>query len=800
MTAEHSSPFRVLERLIEDVLRLRRVIAQNDLDARMQDAGYGFNYLIDTPVFRLFAEPARYAGMVAAIPSLTMLDDQDLEDPDAAGPPQMREEAFEDALFANALLTGEYIFKLARTGGAEAVLISPEHANEIYAYIGHLESRSRGLFRLAQQGPMEIFHDLRQIFQTGALPGGEPQDASIWLSSHRQPIIQRISEAAHSPLLAPSRLASLFQRQAIANAAQALGFDEATIAPPFEIVSDWANRISSVKRGNDTAPSASAIEADAITCAQIEMLNRDWKTTKRLHVLITSDRGLHRAFARRKRELETEMPGREIFYPVRDPRQYVPLLNVQAMGGGLSDPEIFKKVAESTRIFTSSFASTDSRIDVDFERDPSSMPGAGAIRRVIQTRAEQHEGGLGDYEDVVRAQLGEIGQHWLEAVESALVAKSDIISELGSREMDIWKTAIIRGALRDDLRSQVSDLGVSFEDLASTSTLLRHEIWAVEQGVVQHEEQAFRNHRKLASAFDHFQYSAFRGSTLNDILSMLRSRRGDMVDILRDMARSRADRAERMFLTGCLSLEIGAWTNAEVLLANARRLERSLRQTDLKREVTFFHCVARRLSASAESYTRNYKLARQDLAGLLDANPRNFDGVRIRNELFALDLSDIAFRRWSKHPVTDALHVATESWRKLGSYHTRLLEPATDDVWRIASKQFILNSCNLAYWHCAANAQLPDNLRAVTEEALRSIEGHAKDYATDTVHGTIYPLLARYALGEGQERERLGEEILHAIDEAVAYDRSAGIAFDLPYVDKAEFQTVREVILFGPDR
>lgn len=789
-----ASPFRVLERLVEDVFRLRRVMAQNEVDKKLA-RDHDFSFFIDTPVFRLFAEPSRYAAMVAAIPSLAMLEESDLDDPDAAEQPDEGPSPLQDALYANALLTGEYIFKLAAMTDQRPVLLSPEHASEIYAYIAHLEGRSRSLFRMAKESSPGAFRELRNLLVHTAQEGAKG-NATGWLASIRQPIIQTISDAAHSPMLAPSRLTNLFVRQTIANAAQELQFDEETIAPRFEVVADWARLIRQVKRGNEKTPTASAIEADAITLAQIELLNRDWRATKRVHVLITSDRGLHRAYAIRKKQLEKDHPGLDVFYAVRDPRQYVPLLNVKAMGGGLSDPDIFRKVAESTKIFASSFASTDSRLDVDFDRDPSSMPGAGAIRRVIQRRSEQHKSEREDYEQVVRQQLDEIGRNWLEAVEAALVAKTDVISELEDRELSIWRNAVTHDAMRNDLRTQVSELGASFEDLASTNTLLRHEIWAVGQGLAQHNEQTFRNQRRLASDFDGFRYPPFRGMTLNRILALFRESGGRMFEEMRAMAQSGTARAERLFLTGCLSLEIGAWAGAETLLQRAKRLRPG---DNLAREVWFFHSVARRLAATEESFPRDYRSARIDLANLQREAGGTFDKMRIRNEAFALDLSDIAFRRAAKAPIAALVEDALDSWGELRTYQGRLLEPAVDDVWRVASKQYILNTCNLAYWHHACGTRIPERLRSATERALESLSGHASQYATDTVHGTIYPLLARYALGE-EEREELAAEIEEAISAAIDWDRSAGIAFDLPYVDKAEFGTIRHVLRFGPDR
>jgi hypothetical protein len=786
------SPFKILEQLVEDVFRLRRVMAQNEVDKKLA-RDHSFSFLIDTPVFRLFAEPSRYAGMVAAIPTLVMLNEADLDDPDSTEQADVGASPLQDALYANALLTGEYIFKLA-AADKRPVLLSPEHASEVYAYIAHLEGRARSLFRLARESNPGAFRELRNLL-THARQEQAHQDASGWLSSIRQPIIQTISGAAHSPMLAPSRLTSLFVRQAIANAAQELDFDEEMIAPRFGTVADWARLIREMKRGNEKAPTSNAIEADAITLAQIEMLNRDWRSTKQVHVLITSDRGLHRAFAVRKRQLEKDHPGLDIFYPVRDPRQYVPLLNVNAMGGGLSDPDIFKKVAESTRIFASSFSSTDSRLEVEFDRDPSSMPGGEAIRRVIQRRAEQHSGELSDYEQIVREQLDEIGRNWLEAVESALVAKTDVISELEERELSIWRNAVTHDVMRQDLRAQVTELGASFEDLASTNTLLRHELWAMGQGLLQHLEQTFRNQRRLASEFSGFRFQSFRNMSLNQVLALFRERGGDIVDEMRAMAQSAAARSERLFLTGCLSLEIGAWAGAEALLQRARRLRP---QETLAREVTFFHAVARRLAATEETFAREYRSARTDLRNLKREASGTFDKVRIRNEIFALDLSEIAFRRAAKSPVVALLDDAFESWGELSIYQSRLLEPAVDEVWQVASKQYILNTCNLAYWHYATAMPIPARLRAAVERGLESLAEYANEYVADTVHGNMYPMLARYAINE-EDRDELAAEIEDSISSAIDWDRSAGIAFDLPYVDKAEFGTIRQVLRFGPD-
>ena len=61
---------------------------------------------------------------------------------------------------------------------------------------------------------------------------------------------------------------------------------------------------------------------------------------------------------------------------------------------------------------------------------------------------------------------------------SAVAAKSDIIEELMEGETAYWNALIDAKKLQSTLRSQSQVLATNFESLATSSGLLRHEIWA----------------------------------------------------------------------------------------------------------------------------------------------------------------------------------------------------------------------------------------------------------------------------------------------------------------------------------
>ena len=60
---------------------------------------------------------------------------------------------------------------------------------------------------------------------------------------------------------------------------------------------------------------------------------------------------------------------------------------------------------------------------------------------------------------------------------------------------------------------------------------------------------------------------------------------------------------------------------------------------------------------------------------------------------------------------------------------------------------------------------------------------------------TIYPMLARYAVADRDGRGELSPRILTRLESSIARDRTDGVAFELPYVDKAEFEVIRQRLM-----
>lgn len=786
-----------LEQLISDAFRLRRIIAQNTYDKLLSEK-VEFRYWVDTPIFFLFAQPGQHHRLVSAFPSLAGIGDDSEFDYEVAYDDKyegakaehLASQARKNALFANALLTGEFIFKLAGHGSGNPVLVSPEHANEIYSYIAWLERRSRSRFGQSAEQLGEVYSALQDLLmvEAGAAQSVGKGDED-WLHRVRQSIVNLLSEASSSPLLAPYRLWSLFSRGAIANAALALGLPDEVISPPYETLSYWRTRIQSAKRSHRVLPSRHALDADAVTLAQLQFANENWRDTGKVCVLITSDQGLHRAYFEWQKEAQRRNPKQEVFYALRDPRQYAPILNVSDMPGQYTEANIFKKVEDSVKEFISSFSSNDLVPFRDHERDPSALPDSLAIRTVINDRMSEHAEQLAPFADQIWNEIENIGTVWVEAIEYSVAAKTDVISELAHRDTQLWRRAKSRQLLDAGFSEQIEDVRMSFEKLATSSTLLRQEIWALEHGPPELSNDQGHSRRSVASEFSDYRSPMFAGKALNEILADLRRQKAAAIPLLRE-----TDRGERLFVTGCLSLQIGAWAGAKSLLDRAAMLEDQPEQ--LIREVRLFHCMARRLGASLRDYRAEYAAVRKSLESQREKERGrpNREDPRVRNEQLALELCELAFVAYENKDMSRPLRSAGILWQRMKErFRDQLTSAAADPLWQAISRQFVLNSCNLLFWTIATGADEVPGLRKCVGSLLEDLDESRLDYITESVHGRVYPMLARYALARSEsERAPLAAGIGVAIKESLSLDETRGFAFDDPFVDKAEFVAIME--------
>lgn len=777
--------------LMDEAYRLKNIIDQSSRDTALIKRGVIIQHMVDTPVFRIFAEPEHYSRMVSAFPSLYQPEEAKAAEESAgeggepgqeiekwSGPDHL--EAEDSTLFANALITGEYIFRVAAATGAQQVLISPEHSGEIYSYILSLTRRAE---RSATESPDKVdraFADLggwlAQQASTFKIAGG---DRSLWLDRVRQGVIDRLAGVGDSSTVAQHRLASLFSKNLIRHAADALNFDPSLISPPRDIVRAWQLRISFAKRRNYQQPNPHALEADAITLSQLQMYNDEWHKDGRVCVLITNDRGLQRAYGAWLREQPGA--GRRAFNAIRDPRQYMPILNVGDNTGGFTDAEVFSRVKASVNQLLTSFASTDEPV-----ADGSSEAGFAHVTfsdlaKTIKRRLAEQDSQLKPFTTLLQAQIEEVATAWLDLLEYSVVAKSDIVADLAEAEMKLWQE-VSHDVLKRKFSGQISKVADQFVQLTASSALLRLEVWAFDQRGLP----VNTNRRRLATEYTDFSSEAFAGQTIAEIIDNLRHDLGQSISGLQA-----ADAKERLLVIGCLCLEIGAWAAARSLLGIAAKSAAG--PVKLVREIRFFQCVARRLAATHKTLLSEYAQVEEDLDTMLaTGHSDSGDQARLRNEAVALLLCKAAFLAFENKPHKTELRKAARTWERLVEWEAgRLVAEQTMPMWQAMLKQFSLNSFCLIYWLTTAKMRLPPTLTDLTQHLLATVERKASSYIAEGVHGDIYPDLARYALSrEDDDRPALAARITGNIQRALMRDAEAAFLFDIPYVDKTELQCI----------
>lgn len=792
-------PLPRLERLVEDALSLRGIIAQNAFDGALRrEKKVVFRYVIDTNIFDLYGEPGRLKNckMVAALPSLIRAgrdehrDDDDDDDDEGGDPSEPLEARKRQALIANALLTSEYIFKLSE-GNDLPVLVSPEHTHEIISYVDGLERRALTLFRQPMSDLESVYATLQDRLQIEASAARSLATTNQgWLTRLRGSIVSLLAEASQSPLLAPYRIRGLFQGRMIANLADALELPVEIVSPPLDLIMGWRNRIKEVKDQYYSNSSAQALHADAVTLAQLELLNTDWDNKKQLCVLITRDRGLHRAYTKWRNERARINPKDAPPFALRDPRQFTPILNIAEMSGVYSDADVFDKVSALVTDFTSQFDSTDFHRSAPWNGNQFDPPDVTEIRAVVGTRLASGSPRIDPFAEKISDQLRTIDERWVEAIEYSIVAKADVISALAKRDARLWTQARSLKLLRSSFAEQIEEVRESFETLTTSSTLLRHELWAIEHGPYELIDAPGQNRRAVASTFKEYSSEIFAGQTLTEILENIRNRKVGAIQPLKE-----ADRSERLFVTGCLSLQIGAWVGAKSLLDRA--MAAAGNSGEFSHEVAVFRSMARRLAASQRDYKREYVAIRKTLQGLRPTPGYSISGEdpRVRNEQLALELCEIAFRSASGENHVAVVGRAGQYWERMYErYGTRLTDESIEPFWQSVSKQFILNTFDLLFWREVSDVEHSSLARKVATECLAALDAGNLNYVSSLEHGRIYPLLARYALAPLRLRAELASEIEKKILLAIERDDEGGIAFDLPYVDKAEFAGILKIV------
>jgi hypothetical protein len=795
--------------LVRDVFRLRSTMQQNLDDANLVRDGVKIHYLLDPDVLELYVRPDTWTKSVAALPSLRKLEagagtaTQDDETsplgPEASPPPHT-------VLEATALLTGEYIFSRQLIGSDGNLFIAPEHTAEFLGHVARIETRSHQAAYKAASIPDQL-EDLRSRLNYERQKNVQGLvSADRWLSQSRMLLVEGLAGVSHSALLASHRLERLLEKTILADAASLACFTPEIIAPDRTHVEQLGRDITELKSRNPISSTKEAIEADAVTLAQLMMLNDGYLQNKSAYVLITRDRSLHTIYAKWVREKarnkahdETPRP----LFALRFPRQYVPILNVSTMGGDINTNEIFKTIEQAIHDLTALFLSNDTT-----ERDgelPQFYEHELDFRRTLY-RIRNASRSLTPIADSLWELIKDIAVKWSLLMSYAVAAKSDIIEELMEKETTYWNALITKGKLEYEFGSQSRNVANQFERLATSSTLLRQEIWALNEIASKDgspsQESDNQGKREIASTFNDFRSTPFMGKTLESVISE-GPRGSEGIKILQGAE----VRAERLLVSGAICLEIGAWEAARNLLDRARyaaQPELSANSRDhsaIFHEIQFFSCVARRLAANADNWATEYAAVAKDLARLERTDVFGpFGRARILAERMGLALCSLS---WAVRPSRltqsrEANRYAEDALSLLKTIHENfggspLFKGRELPGWVAVIDHLTLNIMIFAFWWHTLKGELDHQLRTFTNSAIGRRDELRSSLPAGSAHSKLYPELAQLVLAaDSADKTRI--RLIDFINEVLTHDRKSSFAFDLPATDRAEFGKIKVVL------
>lgn len=795
---EHIPTDNRLIQLLNDVLKLRAILHQSRKDLELRDDGWKLFFFVDPAVLELYAEPEKSAGWINALSSLTAnfnsqvrAEAEKENKASSFGQKPIHRSKVEEIWQATALLTGEFVFSnrlsYAFGGERQPILIAPEHIGDLIGYISRIETRSgiaqKKLYERNERERAELRHKLRALY---ALRRAGKLSPTGWLESTRNLIVRELADGAGSALLAINRIQLLLDGNSIASGATQREMTPDIIAPPVEEIKEWIERISAAKAGGRSTPQA--IESDAVTIVQTIALNRQCRDDMRVFLLITRDRGLRSAYNNWFRDSATPVD----IYALRDPQQYSPLFNVHGMGGKFTDKMIFNNILQAVEGVAAVFNSGD-----EFDAGKSGV-NIGSVIGQLEMAADSHSNEFASIAAALNDRLADLAKFWLDAHASAIAAKSDILDEFAQDQADVLALLLNKAYLPDRFSSDVENLSIGFEKLQTGSTLIRQEIWAVNQAANRDNvgEPGIEPYRRpLPTRFTEFQTPEFSGYTLNEVISRLPRSPADAILTLQ----SASDRHEHLFVAAGISFEIGAWENAEDLLAKAWPGKQKKKPGDLYNEIEYFHARSLRLSSTDSTWKYRLKKATKGLKRLLDREDSDFAQLRAESELFAIRVCKISWGADFASPNT----VTTRAISKAYQFCVKSIEKKlvaidklqkNDGALLAIYRQMGLNLMALSFWKWAIIGELSQYERRVALKAIEFIDGLPPRQEA-TAHDMIYPELSKIAISSnaddlGSHARKAVSEIRHFMTD----DMARGLAFDMPPTDRAEFSKIRDFL------
>ncbi|MFK5596151.1 hypothetical protein ACFZ8E_03975 [Methylobacterium sp. HMF5984] len=449
-------------RYLRSAARLRVAIERNLQDYLFErDLGGRIFYVFDANVIKLFLSPAEVSERVASL----------------------GERGDEPHLPATAVITAEFLFSRGLSGQYDTpALLTPGHAEDVAAMIDRIERRvvdvvhrqgmDGGGQRLGRGGADAIH--LQRLVDSVSFEGGD-------IEGPVRRLVQELPKAAHGLFDSAVNEARQVGRIVDGDLLRPLRLHPAAtrevMNPDLRIVEVWAARIRAEHReaigGDRQASARERIRRDAEAVAQTLILNdaaRDALVPTR-YVFVTTDKAIRRAYARRFWE---EGPDRPSDYALRDPAQYVPILNAQQMRNGVDSSDLLEQVR--TAIDALFEGVRDDLGNADYDTFMAQYADGWMDR--VRARRPAAWGRALDRLDAVRRDgrseaLENLHALWREAGQGAVLLNAKLLH----RRFEVEFTPVVRvlntyssiqSRVLSHLRTVVSDLGDAHANLVAT--------------------------------------------------------------------------------------------------------------------------------------------------------------------------------------------------------------------------------------------------------------------------------------------------------------------------------------------
>jgi cell division septum initiation protein DivIVA len=736
-------------------------------------------YLVDPSIAELYLEPRKWDHQQVAFPSLSSVGGA--RGQKRSGSISIRPKA--DVLGGTALLTGEHMFSRDLVGQLDQLYLTPDHGIELFAYLDKVEWKYSKVLAEIQQTLEDAPQLADQIAQTvrGNIALERAGIMTRKEARNFEGLVTRaLGRAARAEMLTASRLHGLLDSGVLSNIAGRQDFTEDVAAPRVRDVAEWAKLIRTAKASNRVLSSASAIDADAVSLEQVWLLNQETKS--RRFLMITNDEGLHSAY-------RTMLATREgvRFYALRRPIQYSPVFRLRESGESFDGLTLVQDIEAAVELIVQTFNSSEETEPGDVIHVLSGSRSMSANSRIL-------------HDELVHMAEG-ITRDWNKVVAKALTSKADVLSKVAAQEENFWLALVTSRVFRSEFEGVVRNFNNEALSLSASSSLLRHEIWALraaaDDAVNTYDDFS---RRRLASDFHAFESPTLAGRALPAVVADWMEAGPAAMDDLKAVAIV----GERLLCAGALCLEIGAWNGAHRLFKESLKTQDASPAspgggTALQRESQFFLAVAARLAAGRRSWERRHEEARRAL-GKLSAQRRQmsvYEIGRLESESIASALcrapwifdQDGRAGRISREIDEIEAHAVAFLEERLPD----LLREDDRDFVRAVIKQICLNLHCLVAWGALVRGSVAPRAATLAAQADRLFELPWMSEFASGPHTECYPRLSAFArMDDGPARQALAEDVVLRMSSYIKRDDEYGFAFDLPTVDKLEFRQMQQ--------